>query len=61
MFVPAPRNHHHGETSVAAPRNPYATFEGDEEYALGWECAHPSLQIDSWREETATEVKEFTY
>lgn len=38
----------HGGLSAGALGTP-----DDDDVALGWECANPALQIDSWRDEAA--------
>jgi hypothetical protein len=33
-------------------------WPADDDYALGWECANPELQIDSWNEQSASRKHE---
>jgi hypothetical protein len=56
MRFPTSPTPHHDNVRPATPSKPSAKFERDDELELGWECANPFLQIDSWREEMAAEV-----
>lgn len=46
----------HGNTPDTPRATVYSSFEGDEEFAIGWECANPSLQIETWMEEACLEA-----
>jgi hypothetical protein len=57
MRIPPTPTPSHGDTLITAQVKMHSTpFEGDEELAIGWECANPCLQIEAWREEAGVET-----
>jgi len=60
MRLPTTPSQDDADTHSAAQGKPHLSCECDEEPAIGWECAHPSLQIAFWNPERSPQPPDCT-